>query len=64
MSVQIKISYEHDAELQDIVQKLRCPGMKVRPAMQKGQFKRAYIKFQDVDITEKFRYNEHEQTFA
>lgn len=66
MSVQIRISYETDAELQAIVQRLDRPGMKVRTEEQKGRFKRAYIKYigTKLDKTEHLCYNTTEQMFA
>ena len=64
MSMQIRISYETDAELESIVKALSRPGMKVKPADQKGQYKRAYIKFSStLDKAENFRYNKSEQMF-
>ena len=66
MSVQIRIGYETDQELNEVVRRLQAPGVKVRTAEQKGQYKRAYIKIPSasVDKSETFRYNDGEQTFA
>ena len=59
MSVQIKVSYETEAELRDIVQRLQRPGMKVKQAEQKGQYRRAYIRIGEstVDDSKNSRYN-------
>ena len=66
MSIQIRISYETDAELQAIVQRLDCPGMKMQKAEQKGRFKRAYVKCSGtaIDKTEHLCYNNTEQMFV
>lgn len=66
MSVQIRLSYESDWELDEVVRRLQQPGMKLKHAEQRGQYRRAYIKIPtpDVDKTGNFRYNRVEQTFA
>ena len=66
MSVIIKLSYESDWELDEVARRLQQPGMKLKHAGQKGQYRRAYIKIStpDIDKTKNFRYNNVEQTFA
>lgn len=66
MSIQIKLSYESDWELDEVVRRLQQPGMRVKHAEQKGQYRRAYIRIPspNVDKTEGFRYNNPERTFA
>lgn len=66
MSVQIKLSYETEQELNEVVRRLQQPGMKLKLAEQKGQFKRAYIRIPSatVDKTKNSRYNDREQMFA
>lgn len=66
MSVIIKLSYESDWELDEVARRLQQPGMKLKHAEQKGQYRRAYIKIpsQPIDKTKNFRYNNIEQTFA
>lgn len=44
MSIFIKVSYEHDAELTAIVDRLEGLNLRVEVARQKGRYKRAYIK--------------------
>lgn len=44
MSVQIKISYQDDAELSAIVEALAPMGLKLEVAEQKGNYQRAYLK--------------------
>jgi hypothetical protein len=56
MSVQIRISYEHDRELQDIISRLNGLGIKTKCAEQKGRYKRAYLT-QCIDIPGFKRYN-------
>ena len=66
MSVKIRISYETESELQEVIQRLQQPGMKVKRAEQKGQFKRTYVQLpgNGIDKTKNFRYNGVEQTFV
>lgn len=44
MAVKVKLSYEHDKELQDIIVKLEPRIEKVKPSRNKeGKYKKAYI---------------------
>ena len=49
MSVQIRVSYQHDSELEQITDALAPMGLKCKVAEQKGYYKRAYFKDPEID---------------
>ena len=49
MSLQIRISYQHDEELRKVTDALAPFGLKLNIAEQKGVYKRAYLKDPNID---------------
>ena len=43
MSIRIKVSYEHEHELRDVLDHLQPIGITVKRAPEAGRYKRAYI---------------------
>lgn len=50
MSVKVKVSYEHDDELSEIVRLLSPVLRNVKVQMKKGKYRRAYIMLTNVNV--------------
>lgn len=69
MSMKISIFYDTDKELEEVSNRLRDLGIKVKQADQKGKYRRAYISIgntrsrKHVDKARNERYNTDENVF-